>query len=510
MQKAFLEYLKEKFETPEALNQAFYLHFWSNAIYSWDDFPDIRGCCNGGLSSEFSVFQRKQAADYLMWQAQVIEEYKREDQFITHNFDYEWKKFGAEIAQDGYSHGVQPDINHYEASKALTVVGTDIYHPTQDELTGVEIAYGGDEMRCLKGKNYLVLEAQAQGFKNWTPYPGQLRLHAYSHLASGANGLFYWNWHSIHNGYEAYWKGILSHDMKENPAYHEIGKIGSEWQKIGDRLYGLKKENKAAVVIDTHSLDALKWFPVDKDLSYNDILHWIYNALYEMNIECDVVDVQALHPENYRMIITPALYSVSEETVKDLHGFVEQGGVLVSTFRSFIADRYLSIYPNLQPYGLTDCFGMFYQQYTEPGRMTVEGKPVRYYVELLQVKEAEILASYEHRYWGKYAAVTKNRFRNGYAYYIGAFLEKEQLKEVLYKAALDAEIPVPGYQWPIIVRSGENKNGNKLHYLLHYSGEKKTVLCPYEKVKELLTGAVYQKGDEIVLNDWDVKILEEM
>lgn len=51
-----------------------------------------------------------------------------------------------------------------------------------------EIAFGGDSIRSLKDDNYLVLECQAQAFKYWTPYPGQLRLHAYSHLASGAGG----------------------------------------------------------------------------------------------------------------------------------------------------------------------------------------------------------------------------------------------------------------------------------------------------------------------------------
>lgn len=60
----------------------------------------------------------------------------REDQFITHNQDFEWRKFGADIAQDGYSYGVQPDINHYEAAKCLTRLGADIYHPSQDDLTG--------------------------------------------------------------------------------------------------------------------------------------------------------------------------------------------------------------------------------------------------------------------------------------------------------------------------------------------------------------------------------------
>ena len=50
-----------------------------------------------------------------------------------------------------------------------------------------------------------MLECQAQAFKYWTPYPWQLRLHAYGHLASGALGIMYWNWHSITNGFETYW-----------------------------------------------------------------------------------------------------------------------------------------------------------------------------------------------------------------------------------------------------------------------------------------------------------------
>ena len=173
IQAAFRKAMEEKFQTTENLNKAFGLAYWSNSIHNWEDFPDMRGCINGGLASEFSAFQRKMAADYLMWQADLIREYKREDQFITHNLDFEWKKFGADIAQDGYSYGVQPDINHYEAAKALTLAGTDIYHPTQDDLTGAETAFGGDSVRSLKDSGYLVLECQAQAFKYWTPYPGQ-------------------------------------------------------------------------------------------------------------------------------------------------------------------------------------------------------------------------------------------------------------------------------------------------------------------------------------------------
>ena len=69
----------------------------------------------------------------------------------------------------------------------MDVAGIDIYHPTQDALTGIEISFGGDIARSMKaGRNYLVIETQAQGFPQWVPYPGQLRLQAFSHLASGA------------------------------------------------------------------------------------------------------------------------------------------------------------------------------------------------------------------------------------------------------------------------------------------------------------------------------------
>jgi beta-galactosidase len=43
----------------------------------------------------------------------------------------------------------------------------------QDALTGTEISFCGDVSRSVKqGKNYLVLETEAQGFPQWLPYPG--------------------------------------------------------------------------------------------------------------------------------------------------------------------------------------------------------------------------------------------------------------------------------------------------------------------------------------------------
>lgn len=147
------------------------------------------------------------------------QKYKRDDQFITHNFDFEWHD---------YSYGMQPDVNQYEAAKCMDIAGCDIYHPSQSSLSGREITACGNIARGIKGDNYLVLETEAAGNHPWLPYPGQLRLQAISHIANGADMVEYWHWHSIHNAIESYWKGVLSHDLRPNRLYKECSVIGNE------------------------------------------------------------------------------------------------------------------------------------------------------------------------------------------------------------------------------------------------------------------------------------------
>ena len=204
VQRMFVRYLRDKFGTTDALNAAFGFDYWSNRVDAWEDVPDVRGTINGSFAAEFEKFQRSLVTDYLSWQASIVREYARPDQFVTHNLDFNWT---------GYSNGIQPDVDHDRVAECLDITGCDIYHPTQASLTGIEIAQSGDQTRSLKNAPYLVLETEAQGFPSWTPFPGQLRLQAISHLASGAEMVEYWHWHSIHNACETYWKGILSHDF---------------------------------------------------------------------------------------------------------------------------------------------------------------------------------------------------------------------------------------------------------------------------------------------------------
>lgn len=517
VQKLFAEYLKEKFGTPEALNQAFGFAYWSNAVGNWEDLSDVRGTINASYACEFEKFQRQLVTDYIGWQADIVCRYKREEQFVTHNMDFEWKKFGASIAQDGYSYGVQPDVNHFQLAKKLTLAGTDIYHMTQDDLTGAEIAFGGDLIRSTKRQNYLVLETQAQAFKYWLPFDGQLRLQAYSHIASGAIGVMYWNWHSIHHSYETYWKGLLSHDLKTNPTYEEAKVIGKEFREHAEELVNLKKENKVALLISNESLTALKWFPMDKDLSYNDVVRWMYDSLYEMNVECDFLFPESDNFQDYQVIITPALYCAPEDLLGRLKSFVANGGVLISSFKTAVSDEYVTVYHDDQPHILHECFGITYNQFTQPGTAKLTGDIVeddqntlRYWMELLKpAATTEVLAGYEHKYWGKYAAVTKNRYGKGQAYYIGCFPSKEILKKIYLDAFHSINLPCPGYTWPIIIRNCKSQTGKTVHFIFNYSSGEERIQCPYHAVADILNGNHYDDGQDILLKDWGVCILRE-
>lgn len=159
MQKAFVQYVKNKFKTLDSVNKAFGLNYWSNRINNWNDFPSTVGSINASLNAEFAKFQHQLVTHYLAWQSKIVKEYAKPNQFVTQNFDFEWR---------GFSYGIQSDVDHFAAGKALDIAGVDIYHPTQDNLTGIEISFGGDMARSMKaGKNYLVIETQAQGLQSW-------------------------------------------------------------------------------------------------------------------------------------------------------------------------------------------------------------------------------------------------------------------------------------------------------------------------------------------------------
>lgn len=516
VQIRFVKYLKEQFKSPEEMNQAFGLNYWSNTVFAWEDMPSTLGTINGSLGCEFSKFQRKLVTDFLAWQTRIVNEYKRPDQFVTQNFDLGWRSG---------SFGIQPDVDHFEACVPLDIAGIDIYHETQDRLDGVTIALAGDLARSMKQGNYLVIETQAQSIINSStqqlPYPGQLRLQAFSHIASGANMVAYWPWHSIHNSMETYWKGILSHDLEPNPTYFEAKQIAGEFRQIGSHLINLKKENKVAIYFSNESLTAIdNWFPFNDHIKYNDVLRQIYETLYKLNVECDFIDHTCSNLGKYKLIIVPLLYSSSDKELSRLNEFVKEGGNIIYTFKSGFTDEHMKVRHQRMPAVIREACGFSYQQFTNIGQVKLKDNPfhvdddenyVSTWAELLVPEGATVLAKYDHPYWGGYAVVTTNRYGKGNVTYISSLPSKPVLKEIFIKDLNRAGLDVTqDIQFPVIIRNGINSKGKKIHYFLNYSGEPQIFKYPFNKGTELVTNNQILQKEELKIAPWNMLIIEEM
>jgi beta-galactosidase len=508
MNSAFLERLKQKYKTPETINKIWGLVYWGQLVDRWEDLPPRNGILNPGYKLEWENFQHDIVTEYLAWQAKIVKEYKRPDQFITQDF----------------SGGVHTNLDQWAIARNLDIVAENPYFETQNLLDARGIWMSGDLGRSLKHTNYLVTETNAQtiGWDSRTQYPqypGQLRLVVYTHLAAGANMVEYWHWHSLHYGQETYWKGVLSHDLEPNRTYAEVSHVASELKKLGPQLVNLKKNNKVAILFSADSANALSYMPVSDFVDYMIVLRQMYNALYDLNVEPDFVPAGDPNLVRYKVLLVPPLYSASDEVLQQISDYVKSGGQVVMAFKSGFTNQYSTVRNVMAPGPLRAAAGFHYQEFTnlaEPKRLTPDPYGVgeqnqgSVWEEFLVPDTAKVVASFDDPYW-HFPAITRNKYGDGTLTYEGTFLtdplQREVIRDVLKRAGLTGpDQSLPG---EVKVRHGRNTQGRMLHYYLNFSGVEQAVSYPYRDGADLLSSAGVKQGQELKLKSWDLAIVAE-
>jgi beta-galactosidase len=301
------------------------------------------------------------------------------------------------------------------------------------------------------GQNNLVMETEAQGFPHWTPYPGQLRLQAFSHLASGANMVSYWHWATTANAIETYRRGVLSQDYQPNAVYAEVKTIGADLQRLGPKLVNLRKKKQVAVYVSNTAqagFDAFKVHADGKTFDYNDAMRPWYDALYRMNVEADILSPSSKVPlSDYKLIVVPSLYAAS------------------------------------------DAAGVRYHQFTNPVDVTLAGDPfkvggadnkARWWMEFLEPTTAQVIARFLHPSWPGYAAVTRNAYGSGEVGYVGFM----PLDAVIDKIVEDQ-----------VKRAGiALQDGHRVRYVLNYSAKSQRLGFGAAGGTELLSGRKVARG----------------
>jgi beta-galactosidase len=518
----FVEHLKKKFGTTDALNKAWFLNYWGEDVNDWADMPTRDNATSTSYKLEWTRWQQIRVTNFLTWQAELVRRYRRADQFVTQDF-------GSMM---------RPDVNEPAVAAVLDVVANNPYHGTQEHLDGAWQALQGDFSRSLKHTNYLVTETNAQtlGWDSagqFPPFDGQLRLDVYTHVSSGANMVEYWHWHSIHAGQETYWKGVLSHDLQPNRAYAEVTRVAHELQKIGPELANMKIQNSVAILYSVDSSNAISFMPLMRNNengwvpgkaagTYNSVVTQLHRALYDANVGADFVfpNVSAAEMAQYKLLIVPCLYVADDALLKKIADYVHNGGHVLMTFKSGFTNENSAVRWELAPGPLRQAAGFTYQEFSNLEQpLALRGDPfntgeenkVSTWAEFLQLETAKPLAVYDHPFFGRWPAITANVFGAGTLVYEGTLLSDKLQRAVVLDALRDVSLAGPDQQLPASVRvkHGIGQDGRRLHYYLNYSSAPATFTYTYAGGADLLTGQSLTQGQNTTLAPWDLVIVKE-
>ncbi len=515
----FVNHLKQKFGSVENLNKAWLLNYWGEDVDSWDHMPTRDSAQSTGYKLEWSRWEQMRVRDYLAWQADLVRRNKGADQFVTQDFGGVMRR----------------DVNEYAIAASLDIAANNPYHGTQDHMDGEAQSLVGDITRSLKHANYLVTETNAQT-TDWTsafqypPYDGQLRLDVYTHLSSGANMVEYWHWASIHSGQETYWKGVLSHDLEPNRAYAEVSRTAHELEKIGPRLVNLKIKNQVAIFYSVDSANALDFMPFTSSgpqwsgappvVDYTTLIHQLHRVLYNANIGVDFVFPENPDFSGYKVLIIPALYIADDALLNRISEFVRNGGHVLMTFKSGFCNENSMVRWVRQPGPLREAAGFSYQEFSNLERpLALKGDPfkagdqnkVSYWAEFLMPEHAQALAWYDHPFFGRWPAITRNQYGSGTLTYEGTWLSDTLQKRVVLDALSRASLTGPDQRLPptVRVKHGINDFGKRLHYYLNYSSDAQDFDYSYRAGADVLTGKPITTAQHVTLQPWDACIIEE-
>jgi beta-galactosidase len=509
VQEGFREYLKAKFKTTDELNRVWGLNYWGQRLNDWTEVPVRDGILNPGWKLEWERYSQWETTDFLGWQSRIVNEYKRPEQFVTHDF----------------AGPPRPEVSEIDVARSLDIAAVNPYHGTQDDFDGEASSYMGDYTRSLKRTNYLITETNAEAIGwdskgQFPPYDGQLRLDVYTHVSSGANMVEYWHWHSLHYGQETYWKGVLDHDLQPGRAYEEVTRTAQELRRIGPEIVDLHRKNPVAILYSLDSYYGVQFMKFSDHLDYRTLLRQMYGVLYRANVGVDFIFPESTNLSEYKVVVVPPLYVASNALLVRLADYVKNGGRVVMAFKSGFCNEYSTVRWDTMPGPLRSAAGFHYQEFSsvkkpltlkdDPFQVGV-GNQVSDWAEMLITDTAKPLAFYDHPFFGKYPAITQNQYGKGTLTYEGTVLSEKLQSAVLLGVLKDVGLTGTDQELPgsVRVKHGQNRNGKTLHFYLNYSSSAQAFNYAYAAGTELLSQTSLSHGQALTLKAWDAAIVEE-
>ena len=147
----------------------------------------------------------------------------------------------------------------------------------------------------------------------------------------------------------------------------------------------------------------------------------------------------------------------------------------------------------------------------DPFKVGAEKNKVSNWVEFIIPEKAKALASYDDPFFGKFPAITENKFGKGSLIYEGCLVSDEIQSAIVIKKVQEIGLVSKEnrFQYPVVNKSGTNDQGKTIHYYLNYSDKSVNVIYNFNSGTNLFAKKTINNGENINLNPWDVAIVEE-
>ena len=480
---AFRDWLRMRYGTLGALNQAWGTAFWGQQYGDWEEITPPRATpsvCNPTQQLDYRRFADAQARANFTAERDILHRLSPGVP-VTTNF----------MVAPSQGQGV----DYWAWAKEVDLVTNDHYLMTDGRRTHVNLALAADLTRSVAGGGpWLLLEHATSGV-NWQPYnpakrPGEMARNSLGHVARGSEGAMFFQWRQSQSGAEKFHTAMLANSGTDNRGWREVTELG---RRVGDLgragLRGTRTRGDVAMVWswDSWWAQSLEWRP-SQDLDARERLDSFYEALYDRHLTVDFVPPTGLgdlDPERYPLLVVPQLYAAPAGVGADLERYVSRGGTLLVSFFSGIVDENDTLHPGAYPGALRDVLGLTVEEFDPllPGEVvSVRGTDgASYEADLwsevvVPGEGCETVAVFADGRTAGGAALTRYALGAGASWYLATRLTGADLAAVVDLALADAGItPVDlPRDVELVVREGES--GTFRFAVNHTGGEVKVVL----------------------------------
>ena len=388
-QEGFREYLKNKYETIENLNQKWCMDRWS---LTFDSFAQIKAPSEGAW--EHPSLQ----TEWLFYQNDLIYSYVKEQ------VDAVRKHSKAPIGTDMMN---EEQLLSYDKMNSFLDVVQHNHYNDQKDLYKTLFFY--DFVRTLKDRPFWITETQPGwngGAAAYNGYrdSGHNYINSLAPIAKGGEMNLYWLFRCHRAGQEMGHGALFNTSGRANSVSVTTKKLYDDLQKAESFLDNTKVKSKIALTYSACSVVNFRYAPIvaylDKHIE-DRLIENFHDAFRHHNI--DIIETSN-KLEGYEVIMSPLLADIHENGFKDrIIKWVENGGTWIVGPLTDIMTEYTAKYVNA-PYSILEELCGVYTKYQIPVEekeytaRLYDGTEFNIYLgcDAYELKGAKSLAEYEN------------------------------------------------------------------------------------------------------------------